>query len=104
LRAVSRLPGCGFLSWYDRRKPHYDDEIAYHVRKLADLVYVVVPFMDEHLPPSYKLQQYQSWRGQLLGYWENSAKRRRPCTVEGCDEPRRAKGLCRRHYYSEYGV
>jgi hypothetical protein len=95
--------GCGHLVWSPRRKPHYDDEVAFHVRKLADLVYVVVPFMDEHLPLSYKWQQFQAWRTQLLDYWEHSAKRRRPCTVEGCDEPRRAKGLCRRHYYAEFG-
>ena len=36
---------------YGRRQPHYDDEVTFVVRRLRDLVEVVVPFMDEHLPP-----------------------------------------------------
>jgi PD-(D/E)XK endonuclease len=28
----------------------------------------------------------------------------RPCTVEGCEKPRRAHGLCRQHLYSRRGV
>jgi hypothetical protein len=26
----------------------------------------------------------------------------RPCTVPGCNKPRRAKGLCRHHYYEAH--
>ena len=57
----------------------------------------------EHLPPSYKRTQYEAWRAELLRYWEVDARRRRPCAVDGCDEPLRAKGLCRHHYYETYG-
>lgn len=95
--------GVGRVRWYPRRRPHYDDEVVYVVRAYRDLIDVVVPFMDEHLPPSYKREQYIAWRAALLDHWEHDAKRVRPCTVEGCDEPRRAKGLCRRHYYAEHG-
>jgi hypothetical protein len=63
-----------------------------------------VPFMDAHLPPSYKREQYLAWRGRLLDYWEHRAKRVRPCTVEGCEKPRRAHGLCRHHLYKQLGV
>lgn len=73
------------------------------MQKLSALVEVVVPFMDEHLPPAYKRQQYEAWRAQLFEYWESDTKRRRPCTVDGCEEPQRAKGVCRRHYYRQYG-
>jgi hypothetical protein len=76
---------------------------VFAVNALPDLVEVVVPFMDEHLPPSHKREQYQLWRADLLEYWEHEAKRRRPCTVEDCDQPRRAKGVCRKHYYDFYG-
>lgn len=62
----------------------------------------LVPFMDEHLAPSYKRVQYEEWRAELLEYWEHRAKRVRPCTVEGCEAPRRAKGLCRSHYFAAY--
>jgi hypothetical protein len=94
--------GVGRLGRSPRRKPHYDDEVTFRVDRLRDLVDVVVPFMDEHLPPSYKRHQYEAWRGQLLEYWEHRAKRRRACTVDGCDSPQRARGLCRHHYYATY--
>ena len=96
--------GAGTVHRRGRRRPHYDDEIIYQVRKLADLVHIIVPFMDAHLPASSKRRQYEPWRAELLVYWEHSARRRRPCTIEGCDRPRRAYGLCRRHLYQERGV
>lgn len=94
--------GCGTLHRFERRKVHYDDEVRFQVRKLADLVEIVVPFMDEHLLPSYKRDQYEAWRAELLEYWEHDARRRRPCTVEDCDLPQRAKDLCRHHYDEVY--
>ncbi len=95
--------GVGRISRSARRRAHYDDEVTYYVQRLRHLVEVIVPFMDEHLPPSHKREQYLAWRMQLLDYWEHEARRRRPCTVEGCDQPRRAKGVCRGHYYERYG-
>lgn len=94
--------GCGYIVDSPRRRPHYDDESAFMVHKLRDLVEVIVPFMDEHLPPSYKRTQYEAWRSELLDYWEHRAKRVRPCTVDQCDNPRRAKGLCRHHYFEAH--
>jgi hypothetical protein len=95
--------GCGRTTWRRRRRSHYDDEVTFVVRRLRDLVEVIVPFMDEHLPPSYKRDQYEVWRAALLDYWEHSARRRRPCTVAGCAVVQRARGLCRHHYYEEFG-
>lgn len=89
----------GSISRSHRRKVHHDDVVIYAVRGLADLINVIVPFMDEHLPPSYKREQYLAWREQLVEYWKNHAKRVRPCTVEGCDKDRRAHGLCRHHLF-----
>lgn len=96
--------GVGTIHSYPRRKPHYDDEVIYRVRALRDLIEVVVPFMDEHLPPSYKREQYLIWRAALLDYWQHGARKpgRRPCLVEGCERPQRAKGVCRHHYYQAY--
>lgn len=96
--------GVGTIHTFPRRKSNYDDEVTYQVRALGDLIHVVVPFMDEHLPPSYKRQQYEVWRAALMDYWHHGARQpgRRPCTIDGCDRPQRAKGLCRHHYFEEY--
>lgn len=96
--------GVGTIHHRRRRRPHYDDEVTFQVRKLAHLVVTVVPFMDEHLPPSYKRRQYEEWRAALLEYWDGRARRRRTCTVPGCGAPRRAHGLCRRHLYELRGT
>jgi len=70
---------------------------------MKDHLAVTIPFMDEHLPESYKRRQYLAWKAELLEYWEQKAKRRRPCVVEGGEAPRRAHGLCRRHLWSLRG-
>lgn len=95
---LHRFFGVGSIITSPRRRAHYDDEIAYHVQALPDLVEVVVPFMDAHLPASYKRDQYLAWRAALLEYWEREARRVRPCRFPGCDEPRRIDGLCRPHF------
>lgn len=96
--------GVGRVRTYPRRRDHYDDEVVFSVQSLRDLVEVIVPFMDEHLRPSYKREQYDAWRAELLAHWESKAKRRRPCTVDGCDRPNRARGLCRHHYFQAFGA
>ncbi|MEX2659689.1 MAG: hypothetical protein WD232_08325 [Acidimicrobiales bacterium] len=100
---LSDLLGVGTITRSTRRKLHYDDEVSWQVQSVRDLVEVVVPFMDEHLPPSHKRDQYLAWRAALLEYWEHGMRRRRPCRRDGCEEPSRCKGLCRRHYYAAYG-
>lgn len=94
--------GVGHIHRSARRQAHQDDAACFTIGALPELIQVVVPFMDEHLPGSYKRLQYEAWRSELLEYWEHRAKRVRPCTVEGCQQPRRAKGLCRSHYYDAY--
>lgn len=96
---LHRFLGVGSIHHSPRRKPHYDDEVTFAVQSMRDHLAVTIPFMDEHLPESYKRTQYLVWKAELLKYWERSAKRRRPCTVDGCDALRRAHGLCRRHLW-----
>lgn len=95
---------CGRLQEAPRRRPHYDDECAFSIQAIREHLEVTIPFMDEHLPVSYKREQYLGWRTRLIEYWEHDAKRVRPCSVEECDEPRRAHGLCRHHLYAARGV
>jgi hypothetical protein len=101
---INEYFGVGTLTHYPRRKAHFDDESNYAVSSLADLIDVIVPFMDSHLPASYKREQFLVWRDELLDYWETRAKRVRPCSVAGCALPRRAHGLCRRHLYAKRRV
>ena len=96
LRAVL---GVGFLTHSPRRKQHYDDEVQFTVQATRELVEVVVPFMDAHRPPSYKLEQYLEWRARLLDYWEHRFRRRKQCIVDDCDAPARAHGYCRKHLW-----
>jgi hypothetical protein len=91
--------GVGSIVRSPRRRDHYDDEAAFAMQSMRALVDVVVPLMDAHLPPSYKREQYEAWRARLLEHWELRAKRVRPCTVEGCELPHRAHGLCRGHLW-----
>ena len=100
--AFHQVLGVGHVRRAPRRQPHFDDEVAYVVGSIPDLVGVVVPFMDCHLPPSHKRVQYSAWRQRLLTYWEERARRRRSCQIPGWAAPRRAKGLCRRHYYEQF--
>jgi hypothetical protein len=69
--------GVGRIRTYPRRKPHYDDEVVFAVRAFGDLVEVIVPFMDAHLPPSHKREQYRAWKMELLAYDATRAGRRR---------------------------
>jgi hypothetical protein len=105
--------GCFRLSTTPRLHPDGDpilkfiftvhDEATFAVQSTKELADVVVPFMDTFLPPSKKREQYLAWRRQLLAFWEHDARRRRPCTVEGCDRLQRAKGYCRHHYFKRFG-
>ncbi len=96
--------GCGGIFRYTRRKPHYDDECAFAIQGLRDHLRVTIPFMDAHLPESHKREQYLRWRARLSNYWEHDARRVGACTVDGCDRPRRAHGLCRHHLSAARGV
>ena len=89
----------GRVTRWERRKPHYDDEVQFTVQATRDLVEVVVPFMDAHLPPSYKREQYLEWRARLLVYWEHGFRRRKQCIVDSCDAPAKAYGFCRKHLW-----
>lgn len=95
--------GVGTITETHRRQAHYDDVVSWQVQALPELVDVVVPFMDHHLPPSHKREQYVTWRALLLGYWQHGARRLRACELDGCLAPSRCKGLCRHHYYLAFG-
>lgn len=91
--------GVGTVRVYARRAVQNDDEAIFAVQAIDDLVDVVVPFLDEHLPPSFKREQFRSWRSCLLDRAARMRRGRTPCSVDGCDDPVRASGYCRAHLY-----
>lgn len=99
---IAQVIGAGHVHRYASRQPHFDDSTVLAVQSIPELVDKVVPFMDVYLPSSKKREQYMTWRRELLHHWEHAARRRRPCTVDGCEILQRGKGLCRRHYYQRY--
>ncbi len=94
--------GVGRVYWYERRKIHYDDEVSFVVQSLKELIYTIVPFMDDHLPASYKRVQYEAWRKELLNYWETRARKVQTCSIEGCKDFRKSHGVCRKHLWKVY--
>lgn len=73
--AARDLLGVGGITTSPRRRAHYDDEVTYQVQSHRDLVQVVVPFMDEHLPPCHKRDQYLVWKAHLLDAWHHPPSR-----------------------------
>lgn len=66
LRLIKNVLGVGTIRRYERRQPHFDDEVVFAVTSRTDLVTAIVPFMDRWLPESYKREQYLAWRADLL--------------------------------------
>ena len=91
--------GVGTVRRWPRRRPHYDDEVQFTVQATRDLVEVVVPFIDVHLAPSYKQEQYLEWRARLIDYWKFRYRRRKQCSFDDCEQPAKAYELCRRHLW-----
>lgn len=100
---LQQFLGCGRIYTSPRRAAHYDDEVQFVVASIRDHMERVIPFMNTHLPPSYKRVQFEAWRDALLEYWATRARRRRPCLIPDCDEARRAHGLCRHHLWVFHG-
>jgi len=99
---LSRWFGVGRIYHSARRSPQHADAVVYQVQSLTDLVAVIVPFMEEHLPASHKRDQFEAWSRELLSYVETRARRRGTCGVSSCSRPHRAKGLCRQHYFTRF--
>lgn len=76
------LFGIGTITRSPRRRAHEDDEGSWQVQWPPDLVEVVVPFMDDHLPPSHERDRYEVWRAALLERWVTG------CRAGGCAHER----------------
>lgn len=73
--AFRSILGAGHITDAARRQPHHDDQSTFAIGSAHDLIGLVVPFMDQHLPPSHKRDQYLDWRERLFDYWDRRACR-----------------------------
>jgi hypothetical protein len=99
----------GFGSIHDRQpaRQHWQPTSALTVASRKAHLRATIPFAERYLLTSAKRSQFERWRSELLDYDElhpNPAVRGRSvCSVDGCGDFVRGRGLCRRHYYRATG-
>jgi hypothetical protein len=102
LERLRATVGAGDIDRLRPRKTGQRPTAVFRVGGVRDLLGSVVPFMSTHLLPSYKREQFDRWAHDLEEFWRDDMRRARQCCVEGCLDARRAKGLCRHHYFEQY--
>jgi hypothetical protein len=95
--------GVGGVDRVRPRESHHREVSIYRVGSVHDLRSSVIPVVDAALLPCYKRTQFDRWQASLEAFWTNEMRRSRECSTHGCHRPRRAKGLCRQHYFRAFG-
>jgi hypothetical protein len=95
--------GVGGVDRVRPRESHHREVSIYRVGSVHDLRSSVIPVVDAALLPRYKRTQFDRWQASLEAFWTNEMRRSRECSTHGCHRPRRAKGLCRQHYFRAFG-
>ena len=106
LEALRTFLGVGAVGDSPARRREWQPESAYNVNSIKSARTAVIPFAERYLLPNAKRDQYESWRNALAAYvaaHPEVDRRRGICSVEGCDEFVRGRGLCTRHYYAVTG-
>jgi hypothetical protein len=107
LQALREFLGVGSINVQPRRRPHWQPVAEYSVRSHRAHRTVTIPFADRFLLPGAKRRQFEAWRDALYAYEVRHPNRfgrgPSPCSIAGCDEPVRGRGLCRSHYYRATG-
>lgn len=94
--------GAGTIRELPSRGPGQRPTVVFRINRLDDLATRVVPLLDAWLPPCHRRSQFEPWRDAILRQVE-VRRRSRECTIDGCVGEHRARGLCRHHYFVQFG-
>jgi hypothetical protein len=107
LEGLHACLGVGSIRHQPPRKEHWLPTSTLTVSSRLAHRTVTIPFFDEFLLPCAKRRQFDAWRAEFEKYERAHPTRigfgPSPCSVEGCDQPVRGRGLCRTHYYRATG-
>ena len=106
LEALQTFLGMGSVGDSPARRSGWQPESTYDVTSIKAARSAVIPFAERFLLDSAKRRQFESWRDKLVCYvaaHPEVERRRGICSMEGCDEFIRGRGLCRSHYYAATG-
>jgi hypothetical protein len=104
LEALRAFLGIGSIYDHGPRRPEWQPMSTFTVASMRAHNERVIPFADRFLFPSAKRRQFETWRARLADYERAHPPRTRSvCSVEGCNEFVRGRGLCRSHYYRATG-
>ena len=107
LEVLRDFLGVGSVRTRLARKANWQPEAAFDVTSIKAHQDATIPFADRYLLPCAKRDQFEAWRASMTAYVERFDVRwgrgRSTCSIDGCEQLVRGRGLCRRHYYRVTG-
>jgi hypothetical protein len=107
LEALRQLLGAGAIAEKPPRQPNHLPVCEFSIRSNSIHRAVTIPFMERFLLPCQKREQFDHWRDRLYAYEADRPSQYgrgpSPCSVAGCENPVRGRGLCRAHYHRATG-
>lgn len=105
LRLLRTVVGYGSIRQANVTNPAWLPQSVLTVNSLLAHQNATIPFMDEFLLQSAKREQFLKWKEAFEAYLAEHPPRRgrSVCSIPGCEEFVRGRGLCRSHYYQATG-
>jgi hypothetical protein len=107
LRALQAFLGAGSITRKPSGQPNHQPVSEFGIYSLRSHRATTIPFARRFLLPCEKRRQFEHWVADMDTYEEQRPTRwgrgPSPCSVPGCGQPVRGRGLCRSHYYRATG-